>query len=107
MLMTGAPIFTAAGKREYSQYCMKTPKIIEQIDRWGTILLIYLIPWQARLIFSQGYLAASQANRRRGRFSPLKLLIAALLIVRFAAMAAEKDKIVRAAVTRLPQAAAF
>ena len=74
---------------------MKTPKIIEQIDRWGTILLIYLIPWQARLIFSQGYLAGVPSEPQTRSLFAVELLIAALLIVRFAAMAAEKDKIVR------------
>ena len=54
---------------------MKAGKIVEQIDRWGTVLLIYLIPWQARFIFSQGYLAGrALASRKRGRFSPSKYL---------------------------------
>ena len=74
---------------------MKAARIIEQIDRWGMVFLIYLIPWQARLILSQGYLAGVASEPQTRSLFAVELLIAALLIVRFAAMAAEKDKIVR------------
>jgi 8-oxo-dGTP pyrophosphatase MutT (NUDIX family) len=74
---------------------MKAARIIEQIDRWGMLFLIYLIPWQARLIFSQGYLAGVPSEPQTRSLFAVELLIAALLVVRFAAMLIEKDKIVR------------
>jgi len=74
---------------------MKTPKIIEQIDRWGTILLIYLIPWQARLIFSQGYLAGVPSEPQTRSLFAVEVLIAAMVIIRFSAIAIEKERVAR------------
>ena len=39
-------------------------KILEKLDRWGTVLLIFLIPWQARIILRQGYLAGAPSEPR-------------------------------------------
>ena len=74
---------------------MKISKLVEQIDRWGTVLLVYLIPWQARIIFSQGYLAGVPSEPQTRSLFAVELMIAAMLIVRFAAMRIEKERVVR------------
>ena len=70
-------------------------KLLGQIDRWGMVLLIYLIPWQARLIFSQGFLAGVPAEPPTRSLFAIDLLIVAMALVRLSAIALEKDKIVR------------
>ena len=74
---------------------MKISKIVEQIDRWGTVLLIYLIPWQARIIFSLGYLSGVPSEPQTRSLFAVEIIIAAMLVLRFAAMRIEKEKIVR------------
>jgi 8-oxo-dGTP pyrophosphatase MutT (NUDIX family)/O-antigen ligase len=74
---------------------MKAAKLLEQIDRWGTVFLIYLIPWGARLIFVQGVLAGVNSEPQTRSLFAVEVLIAIMLVVRLAAIAGEKDKIVR------------
>jgi O-antigen ligase/8-oxo-dGTP pyrophosphatase MutT (NUDIX family) len=74
---------------------MKAAKLLEQIDRWGTVFLIYLIPWGARLIFVQGILAGVPSEPQTRSLFAVEVLIAFMLVVRLAAITGEKDKIAR------------
>lgn len=74
---------------------MKVSKIVGQIDRWGSIAFIYLIPWQARLIFRQGFLAGAPSETLTRSFFALEAAIFALLAVRIVAMLVEKKDAVR------------
>ncbi len=61
---------------------MTPSKIIAEIDRWATILLVYLVPWQARVIFSQGYLAGAPSEPQTRSLFLVEILIWAAVALR-------------------------
>lgn len=60
---------------------------IDQIDRWATVLFIYLIPWQARIIFSQGYLAGAPSEPQTRSLFLLEILLWLLVALRIGRIA--------------------
>lgn len=70
-------------------------KILNRIDRWGTVILIYLLPWQARLIFRQGMLAGAPSEPQTVSLYAVEVLLWVMLMVRVSAMLIEKDQIRR------------
>ena len=70
-------------------------KILNQMDRWGTVLLIYLLPWQARLIFRQGALAGVPSEPQTASLYAVEVLIWIVFIIRIGAILIEKDKVHR------------
>jgi ADP-ribose pyrophosphatase YjhB (NUDIX family)/O-antigen ligase len=56
--------------------------LLYHLDRWGSVLLIYLLPWQARIIFREGYLAGAPSEPLTVSLYAVEALIAAMLAVR-------------------------
>ncbi len=61
---------------------MTYQKIVNFIDRWGMIAVIFLLPWQARIIFRQGYLAGAPSEPQTMSLAAIEVLLIAMLIVR-------------------------
>lgn len=70
-------------------------RIVNRIDRWGTVILIYLLPWQARLIFREGTLAGATSEPQTFSLYAVEVLIWAMLAVRLAAVMLEKGMVHR------------
>lgn len=74
---------------------MRANYILGQIDRLGTALLLYSLPWQARLIFVEGSLAGAPSEPQTVSLYAVEVAIWIMLIVRLAAILIEKDKVRR------------
>lgn len=75
-------------------------KILEKLDRWGTVLLIFLIPWQARIILRQGYLAGAPSEPRTVSIFAFEILLLAVLVVRFSVLSGGRREYVLRAVNK-------
>jgi 8-oxo-dGTP pyrophosphatase MutT (NUDIX family)/O-antigen ligase len=76
-------------------------KIIAQIDRWGTMLLVFLIPWQARIIFRQGFLAGAPSEPQTVSLYALEVGILIMLIIRLFALTGGKRKYALRAINKI------
>jgi O-antigen ligase/8-oxo-dGTP pyrophosphatase MutT (NUDIX family) len=76
-------------------------KIINQIDRWGTILLVFLIPWQARIIFRQGFLAGAPSEPQTVSLYAFEVIILAMLVIRLFALTGGKRKYALRAINKV------
>ena len=61
---------------------MTRDHVLAQIDRWGTVLLIYLLPWQARWIFVSGSLAGAPSEFQTVSVAAIEVLIVGMVVVR-------------------------
>jgi ADP-ribose pyrophosphatase YjhB (NUDIX family) len=74
---------------------MRAIFVLGQIDRIGTAALLYLLPWQARFIFTQGTLAGAPSEPRTVSLYAIEVAIWAMLAIRMAAILIEKDRVRR------------
>ena len=65
---------------------MTLSRIILFLDRWGTVLLVYLLPWQARWIFQDGVLGGAPSESLTASVAATEVIIVALVVIRFIRM---------------------
>jgi O-antigen ligase/8-oxo-dGTP pyrophosphatase MutT (NUDIX family) len=74
---------------------MNVCAIVNFIDRWGAIFFIYLLPWQARIIFEQGFLSGAPFEPRTRSLFVLEAVLWILIVFRLIAMNFEKNRVKR------------
>ncbi len=74
---------------------MSVITILNQLDRLGSVIIIYLLPWQARLIFHEGILSGAPSEPQTVSLYAVEVALWVMLVVRAAAVLIEKNKIRR------------
>jgi len=68
---------------------MSVARVIPWLDRWGTLLLVYLLPFQTRIIFEHGVLAGAPSEAGTVSLHLTTALVLALVAVRLARRAGD------------------